>query len=221
MSGIDILTLLSLGNQTNVFPKCQIIYWSSLRLDLQEHCVTTRMTLGLKRSHTFNRTHHTSFPRQTGWSSCVHREGRWPEPPGSSVQYQGSTPPRHRCPWACLPSRSSFPCPRQGFRCRSSCWDQSWRSGSPSRSLEQTRERPGIPGKKTTTKQSLSATEQWTSASPPQKKRTQCTLLESTIWSTDSQTNSDLAKNVVDLIYNGCYGIRQLDIFSQICGTSL
>ncbi len=158
-------------------------------------------------------THHTSCPHQRGWSSCVHKEDRWPGPPGSSVQYQGSTPPLHHCLWACLPSRSSSPCPRQGSRCRSSCWDQSWRLGSPSWSLEQTRERPGIPKKTNTTKRSLSTAEQRTSAS---KKTTQYTVLvESTIWSRSSQTSLDIAKNVVDLIYNGCYGFKQLNIFSH------
>lgn len=89
-------------------------------------------------------THRTSFPRQIGWSSCAHMGDRWPAPPGSSVQYQGSTLPRRRCPQVCLPSRSSSPCPRQDSRCRSSCWDQWWRLGSPSWRLELARVRPGI-----------------------------------------------------------------------------
>lgn len=98
-------------------------------------------------THATTFTHHTSFPHQRGWFSCAHKEDRWLGPPGSSVQCQGSTPPLHHCPQACLPSRSSSPCPRQGSRCRSSCWDQLWRLSSPSWSLEQTRERPGIPKK--------------------------------------------------------------------------
>lgn len=118
-------------------------------------------------------THHTSFPHQRGWSSCVHKEDRWPGPLGSSVQYQGSTPPQHHCLRVCLPSRSSSPYPRQGSRCRSSCWDQLWRLGSPSWCLEQTRERPGIPKQTSTTKRSLSRTKQQTSG-PKIQHNTQC-----------------------------------------------
>lgn len=131
------------------------MYWcisllSSFQFQLQQNAqIYTDQNWILTQGCTFVCTHHTFFPHQTRWFSCVHMEDRWPGPPGSSVQCLGSTPPQHHCPQACLPSRSSSPCPRQGFRCRSSCWDQSWRLGSPSWGLEQIRERPGIPNKQT------------------------------------------------------------------------
>lgn len=107
-------------------------------------------------------TYRTSSPHLTRWSSGVHKGDRWPRPPGSSVQCQDSTRLQHRYPQVSLRSRSSSPCPRQGSRCRSNCWDQSWRFDSPSKSLEPTRERPEIPQK---IKTSISTTEKWPSAS--------------------------------------------------------
>lgn len=80
-------------------------------------------------------THHTFSPHRTGWFSVGRRVGRWPGPPGSSAQCQGSTHPLRRCPWAYRPSRSSSRYPPRHFHCHSSCWDPWRRLGSRSPSL--------------------------------------------------------------------------------------
>lgn len=70
-------------------------------------------------------THHTSFPRLTGWFSSCRREGRWRGPPGSSARYLDSTRPRRPRPGSC--PRCPRPAHLLGYRWRSTRWTQWWR----------------------------------------------------------------------------------------------
>lgn len=47
-------------------------------------------------------------------------------------------------------------------------------------------------------------------------KKTTTVLAENTVWSRSSQTSLDVSKNAVDLIYNGCYWIKQVSMFMDL-----
>lgn len=48
------------------------------------------------------------------------------------------------------------------------------------------------------------------------KKQYTTVLAENTVWSRSSQTSSSVSRNAVDVIYNGCYWIKRVNMFVDL-----